>query len=336
MEPVRAAIIGFGNVGRAVVRESSRGYGPPIRFVAAASSRGAVVIRSRSDEEALLKLGEAGERLDRHPAFVEGLGGIDAVSESGAELAFIAIPPSYERGEPNESIVKALLEQGISVVTADKTVLARGFREAMELAAEHGAFLGFRATVAAGTPATDVARGIAGRPIRRVSAVLNATTNYILTLVEQGLGVSEAIKRAVDEQLAEPDPRVDTHGWDPAAKLAIFLSAAGVYRRLGEVTRIPLDTISAEEVREALSQGYRVKYLALADLERGELSVKPVRLPATSFLASISGIYNAIEVELENEVIRLSGPAGPAWRTARVMLTDAIEYTWFRKALQRQ
>ena len=127
---MRAAVIGFGNVGRAVVRESSRGYGPPIRFVAAASSRGAVVIRSRGDEEALLKLGEVGERLDSHPTFVEGLGAIDAVSESGAELAFIAIPPSYERGEPNESIVKALLEQGISVVTADKTVLARGIMEA--------------------------------------------------------------------------------------------------------------------------------------------------------------------------------------------------------------
>jgi homoserine dehydrogenase len=325
MSQVPAIVVGFGNVGRALVHELTSRPGLGIRIVAASSSRGSVLIRSRSDLEVLVGLAERGEKLEKHTSFTDGLDAVEAAKESGAALAFIALPPSYESGEPNETIYKSLADIGISIVTADKTVLARDFHGFMEYARSRGVGIGYRATVAAGTPAIDATRGLRGRSVEKIVAVLNATTNYILTLVERGYSYQEAIQKAIEAKLAEPDPRTDTHGWDPAAKLAILVSTLGAKVTVFDVRRTPLDKIPESRVSSARSRGFAVKYLAVADMISGDFRVEPSEVPVSSPLASVSGEYNAIEFHLERETITLMGPAGPAWRTARVMITDALE-----------
>ena len=321
---VKAVIIGFGNVGRALLLELLELR--EIRVVGLASSRGAVIIRNRGDLEEAVKLAKNKYKLDRHSSFKERVGAVELASETGAELAFIVIPPSYVSGEPNRSIYYGLLDNNVSIITADKTVLAREYTDIKSYARERSLFLGYRATVAAGTPVLDVARGLRGRSIERVRAVLNATTNYILSLIEQGLSFSEAVDKSIKEELAEPDPRIDTHGWDPAAKLVITVSELGYKVNLEEVERTPLETIGEDEVRKALREGYRVKYIAEAIIGDKKYVVKPLKIPLTSRLAGANGHINIVEFWLENERVVIEGPAGPAWRTAKVMVTDALEY----------
>ena len=157
-----AILVGFGNVGRHVAEELD-GLEGSVTVSGALSSRGGVVFRNRSEFKELLRLAEGGEKLDNHPSFVEGLTLKELINEASPDIAFITIPPNYRGGEPNRSIYYTLVREGISVIMADKTVLALEYRDFMKYAASKGVFVGFRATVAAGTPMTDVARGLRGR-----------------------------------------------------------------------------------------------------------------------------------------------------------------------------
>ncbi len=320
---MRIFIVGFGNVGREAARLVRAA--PCLELAGAADSRGAVVALNDASRRELARLAEAGERLSRHWDYAEGLDPVKASVESGADYAIIAIPPSYETGEPNRSIVLGLLDQGVGVGLADKTVPALFYDELVRRAEASGAPVGLRATVMAGTPATDVVKALAPRGVERIRGVLNATTNYILTMVEEGASFSEAVRRAVEYKLAEPDPTVDTHGLDAAAKLVILARLAGYKAEMGSVERVPLESVGEERVREARRRGARVKYVAVAEPASGVYRVAPMELPAGSPLASVDREYNAVEVGVEGATVALSGPTGPAWRTARVLVGEALE-----------
>lgn len=331
MKEVRTALLGFGNVGRELARALSRraeyiaeytGYKIALAFIA--TSKGYIEFggdwRERVLEYAMRY--EAGDR-----GFLRPLGDFwRIIDRLMPDIVLIAIPPSYGSGEPNISIYRGLIERGINVVTADKTGLALKYSELINDAKKKNVYIGYRATVMAGTPAIDVIRGIRGREIRVIRGVLNATTNYILSLVEKGLGYREAIGKAIEEKLAEPDPRIDVEGIDAAAKLAILANEAGLNTDLNKVIRRSLTEISEDDVRKARREGGAVKYVAYADIYIKELRVSPEILRPDDPLAHIAGNYNGLTIDLEGDRITLIGPAGPAWRTANVMITDLIEY----------
>ena len=324
---LKVFLFGFGNVGREVARILLEGYGRlPLELVGVASSRGVVRIEGPVDRGHLLRLAREGGRLDMHPGFKGDVDSIDAAVVAGSDLAFIALPPSYGSGEPNRMIVYSLLDSGVSLVTADKTVLALDYERVTGLAREKGLFLGYRATVAAGTPVLDAARMLRYRGVERVTAIVNATTNYILGLVEQGHSFEEAVREAIRVKLAEPDPTVDTHGWDSAAKLVITAGDLGYPVGLDRVERVPLESVGEDAVRRALGEGRRVKYVARADFREGVYRVEPMVVDAGSPLAMAEGEDNVAVFELEGSSVVVKGPAGPAWRTARVMVSEALEY----------
>lgn len=321
---MRAAIIGFGKVGREVVRQARR-MGVEIEFVGALSSRGGVIVRGPGDGAALEKLAEEGMGLSHHPSFTPGLSLKEVVEEARPDVAFVAIPPNYVSPEPNTRIYSELAALGVSAVTADKTALALDFWGTLNEFLGKGLRLGYRATVAAGVPVIDVAWALRWRGVDSFEAVLNATTNYIISLVGEGLSYGEAVERAVREGYAEPDPAIDTHGWDPAAKAAIIASILeGRSVGVKDVVREPLSEGLEDVVRRARAEGMVIRYVATYSRGKG-VSVRPVPLPRESLLATIPGTHNAVVFGLENERVMLSGPAGPAWRTARVMIGDALD-----------
>lgn len=328
---VGAVIIGFGNVGRELSRVLARRaeflkteMGVEIEVRGIAASRGYVTIGQDWRKE-ILDLASRYELGDK--GFLRSSGDpLELVDLTSPDLAFVAIPPSYTTGEPNLTIYRGLLKRGVSIITADKTGLALRYDELFGEARRRGIYIGYRATVMAGTPAIDVITGLVGREIRRIRGVLNATTNYILSLVEKGLSFDEAVSKAVAEKLAEPDPRIDTEGLDPSAKLAILVNSAGVKISMENIKRTPLTSVPENIVREAARSGRRVKYVAIADMERKTFSVSPEILDPEDPLSNISGNYNGLSIDIEGEKILLTGPAGPAWRTAGVMFTDLISY----------
>ena len=318
MPDVTVYILGFGKVGRELVKLILReGQSRGLILAAVSDSRGTLIAEGPADKALLLRLAEEGRRLSEHPSYVAGLVAPESIEAIGPGIVFSAIPPSYTTGEPNMSIYRALLEEGINLVTADKTPLALDYEGFLGLARENGAMVGYRATVAAGTPVIDVARALRFRGVGKVEAVLNATTTYVLDLVASGMSLEEAVEKSIMDGFAEPDPRIDLDGWDAAAKLAIILGELGRPTSLREITRKPFP--------QRLPAGMLYRQVAQADLEQGValVGLKPVE--PGSPLARARGERNVAVFGLEGTNIVVEGPAGPAWRTARVMYADALE-----------
>ena len=318
--PVRVFVLGFGKVGRWLVRLLLEEYRDRFHLLGVTSSKGTVLAEGPADRAVLARLAKGARSLSEHPSFIPGLLAPDSVLATRPNMVLVAIPPSYQTGEPNTSMYKSFIEAGIGIVTADKTVLALHFEEIVSLAAESGVPLGFRATVAAGTPVLDVASALRWRGVSRVRAVLNATTNYVLGLLERGLTLDDAVRRSIEAGLAEPDPSIDLEGWDAAAKLTILANVLGIPARLDEVERRPLS--------EALGRargGGRLKQVAYLDAEKGILRVSPEIVSPGDPLARAEGEGNVVVFGLEDDEIVVEGPAGPAWRTARVMIADALD-----------
>ncbi|MCE4622433.1 MAG: hypothetical protein F7B19_03855 [Desulfurococcales archaeon] len=332
---INVSLVGFGNVGRELLlRLVEVRKELDVNITSISSSRGSVIVAGPGDLAYAVKLAHEGRKLHEHEGFREGMGPVEASVVGDADLAMITMPPSYFSGEPNKSVYYGLIEEGISIITADKTVLALEGRRFLEYAAKAGVYVGYRATVAAGTPAIDAALGLRLRGVESIRAVLNASTNYILGFVEKGLSFEEAIRESIKAKLAEPDPSIDTHGWDPAAKLVILSNTLGADVKLDLIERTPVDSIGEDVVRNSLREGKRVKYIAYADFNEGVYRVRPEVIPRDDPLAMAEGEENVIVFTLEGTEIVLKGPAGPAWRTAKVMVTDILDYIRWRNLVE--
>ncbi len=325
MPDLKGILIGFGNVGRALIKELVS-VEHNLDIIGVFSSKGGVFVKEDEDLKTLLKLATLDIKLKNHVSFKENFTYQELLEKHEVDVAFVSIPPSYRTGEPNLKIYRNLAENNINVITADKTGLAISFKNLLEEYRRKNLFFGYRATVAAGIPAIDLMKGLKGRQVEKIVAVLNATTNYILALVEKGMSFEEAIKKSIKEKYAEPDPSVDTHGWDPAAKISILSGELGNHIPLEKVERTPLESVSEETIRKFFKEGKRVKYIATFDVTGEKAFVRPEVLDAKDVLAKTISTHNTIKVLLEDTEIVLSGPVGPAWRTAKVMVTDFLEY----------
>lgn len=336
---LRIALVGFGNVGKALAkalvvkanRLTRLGYEPCVIGILA--SRGGLV------EENCLSGNQLLELINRGLYASPGIKDIklSELISYNPDVAMVTIPPSYRSGEPNLSIYRELIRGGVSVIMADKTGLALAYQELTEEARARGVFLGFTATVMAGTPALPLLRGLRGRDVERIYGVLNATSNYVLTLVEGGLTISEAVKRAIEEKIAEPDPSIDLGGLDASAKATIIANVVGLAARLGDVKVESLLNLNEDYIRGAVNRGLRIKQVASVDLVNGVISVKPMEVPADSVLGSLSGNYNALIIKLSGgKEITLIGPTGPAEATAEVMLSDLLDYAEFKLTMGKR
>jgi homoserine dehydrogenase len=206
--------------------------------------------------------------------------------------------------EPARSLILAGLRAGKHVVSANKELIATLGRDLFAQAAESGVDLSFEAAVAGGVPIIKPLReSLAGERIRRVTGIVNGTTNYILTrMSEDGLEFAEALAEAERLGYSELDPTSDIEGFDPAAKISILASIAFNARVVaGDVYREGITGVSARDIAFGRALGYAVKLLAIAELVDGEIAVRvhPAMIPLTHPLASVRENLNAIFVEGE-------------------------------------
>lgn len=322
---VNVVLLGFGKVGKEVVKKL---YGDVkfkfLRLSSVFSSGGGVILKDNSDLENLLKLADMGEPLSSHPNFRD-ISFTEYISENPEGIAIFAIPPSYVTGEPNLSLYRSSIERGYHIVTADKTGLALRYGELINMAKSRGVKIKFTATVAAGTPVLSVARSLRFREINYIRGILNATSNYVLSLIERGKSWDEAINEAIAKGLAEPNPSIDINGVDAAAKLTILLNEMGHNLSMRDVKMVGLRVYNEDEIRNGLKEGLRLKQVVGYDAKGQEAFVRPVFVPVVSPLAFTEGHYNTVEFNLEGESIIVHGPAGPASRTAIVLLSDLLE-----------
>jgi homoserine dehydrogenase len=204
--------------------------------------------------------------------------------------------------EPARTLIVSALRAGKGVVTANKALLAEDGASLHKAALEGGADLYYEASTAGAIPILRPLReSLVGDDVSRVMGIVNGTTNYILTRMDElGMGFQEALDEATALGYAEADPTADVEGFDAAAKAAILAGLAFHTRvTAADVHREGISDVSAADVASARAMGSVVKLLAIAEREGDGVSVRvhPAMIPRTHPLASVREAYNAVFVE---------------------------------------
>lgn len=240
-----------------------------------------------------------------------------------------------------EKAVRAALERGLHVVTANKALLARHGVELAALAEKKGVLLNFEAAVAGGIPVIKALReSLTGNRISRVYGIMNGTCNYILTRMEkEGLAFEDCLREAQRLGYAEADPTFDIEGNDTAHKLAILTTLAfGTRIAADEIYLEGISNISIEDIEAAADLGYRIKLLGVAQqTESGiEQRVHPTMVPRDSVIAQVDGVTNAVAIESDilGELLMV-GPGAGGDATASAVLGDIADIAKSRPGEQR-
>ena len=194
------------------------------------------------------------------------------------------------------------LNQGKSVVTANKNMVAIHGRELFEAAEEGHADIFFEGSVGGGIPIIrPLKQCLAANRIQKIMGIINGTTNYILTeMTLEGKSFAHALEEARAKGYAEADPTADIEGLDAAYKLTILASIAFNSRiRLEDIYVEGISRITERDIAYAKELGYIVKLLAIAkEAKEGmEARVHPAFIPSGHPLASVNGVFNAIFVQ---------------------------------------
>jgi len=227
--------------------------------------------------------------------------------------------PAYE-------LIKDSLSRGRYVVTANKEVMAKHGPELLGLAAEKGVDVLYEASVGGGIPIiSPLKRDLSANEISSIRAIINGTTNYILTRMSRdGLDFAAALAQAQELGYAEADPTDDIDGHDAAYKLAILASLAFHTRvRPEDVHREGIGGLAARDFLYARELGYAIKLLAVARREDSAVQarVHPTLLPEDELLAKVDGALNAVQIEgdLTGRILFQGAGAGSLPTTSAVM-----------------
>jgi homoserine dehydrogenase len=238
--------------------------------------------------------------------------------------------------QPAFDFMRRSLEAGRYVVTASKEVMAKRGPELLSLAAKRGTDILYEASVGGGIPIiSPLKRDLSANDITSIRAIINGTTNYILTrMSREKMDFAEALKEAQDLGYAEPDPTNDIEGHDAAYKLAILASLA-FHTRISpdNVYREGITKLTARDLSYADQLGYAIKLLAIARRVNGDavqVRVHPALVPFEELLARMDGVNNAVQVDgdLTGRVLFQGAGAGSLPTTSAVM-ADVLDAARF-------
>lgn len=317
-KPIGVAVLGLGNVGSQVVRIIEQSAADlTARIGAPLVVRGIGVRRVAEDR---------GVPADLLTDNIEEL-----VSRDDVDIVVEVMGPV----EPARKAILAALEQGKSVVTANKALMAVSAGELAQAAESAHVDLYFEAAVAGAIPVIrPLTQSLAGDTVLRVAGIVNGTTNYILSEMDStGADYASALADASALGYAEADPTADVEGYDAAAKAAILASIAFHTRvTADDVYREGMTKVSAADFASARALGCTIKLLAICERlvddegrERVSARVYPALVPLEHPLASVNGAFNAVVVEAEaaGRLMFYGQGAGGA-PTASAVLGDVV------------
>lgn len=315
---IRVALLGCGTVGTEIVRllteqadDLAARVGAPVELAGIAVRR---ANKPRPGVPAELLTTDAAALVTRDDVdvVVEVIGGI----------------------EPTRDWLLSALRAGKSVVSANKALLAEHAGEMFAAADATGADLYFEAAVAGAIPLLRPLReSLAGDRITRVMGIVNGTTNFILSAMDEtGAGYAETLDEASRLGYAEADPTADVEGYDAASKAAILASIAFHTRvTAGQVHREGITSVTPADVAAARALGRTIKLLAICertatdDGESVAVRVHPAMIPRSHPLAGVGGAFNAVFVEADaaGQLMFYGQGAGGA-PTASAVLGDLV------------
>ena len=311
---LQIGLLGSGTVGTGVVRVLRENHEEITKRVGCRLEIKSVLVRD----------------LKKHRPYLEGLKLTDNAEDILDDPEISIVVEVMGGIHPAKEYMVRAMENGKSVVTANKDVIAQFGAEMFSVAEAHHVDFRFEASVGGGIPIiTPLKECLTANRITEILGIVNGTTNYMLTkMSEEGMEYDDVLKEAQQKGYAEANPSADVDGLDAARKAAILSSIAFN-------TRISLDDVSVEgitkitpsDIRYARNLGYEVKLLAIGKENDEGINVRvhPVFLPKSHPLASVSGVYNAIFVR-GNAIgeAMFYGPGAGSLPTASAVVSDIM------------
>ncbi len=294
----KLAFIGFGTVGQGLTEILLEKKDMLTKFfnfhwtVVAISDimKGSVYDENGLDMKKILELVKAKKKLDEYPSGVKGMNSIDTITKTCADTIIEVTFTDVKTGEPALTHIKTALNSGKNVISTNKGPVVKQAVDLLKLANSKNVSYGFEGVVLSGTPAINLAKfTLAGNNITGFKGILNGTTNYILTRMEEGMSYDDALKKAQMLGYAEADPTGDVEGLDALGKVVILTNVVlGKKITWQDVERKGITDITKKDIDKAKSEGKRWKLIGSAEVQPdGSVKAKvwPQKLPLTDPLA---------------------------------------------------
>ncbi len=302
---INFAFIGFGHVGRAFARLLvdrrkwfSKEYGIEWKITGIATrNHGTAIDHEGLPVRKILGSWKRHSNLDNFHNGPACDSTTDFIRQCGADVLFEMSVLDLS-GEPAATYIQEALGAGLHVITSNKGPVATHFRQLTSLARLRGVRFLYEGTVMDGAPVFNMLRQtMPATRIRSLRGILNSTTNYILTQMEQGTSFESALEYAKSVGLAEADPNLDLDGWDPAVKLSILIQALmGGRVKPKDIEREGISEESGRIVRAAVRRDRRLRLVARAYRQGGRVigKIELQELEIFDPLAAIRGLSNIL------------------------------------------
>jgi len=335
---MRLLFVGFGTVGQGLAelllekeKFLAENYGFEFNIVGIADKiMGSLFFPEGLDLEKALKMAKEERSLAGYPGGKYKKDALSLIKEADADVMLEATYTDIKTGEPATSYIRAALERGMHVTTTNKGPLALYYRELADLAIKKGVQFLFEGTVMSGTPILNLLREtLAGSNITEIKGILNGTTNYILTRMEEGFSYEDALNKAQELGYAEAVPDADVQGWDALAKVTIL--ARVIFNGKGNPFDYPCEgitKITAGAITDAKDRGKRFKLIGKVWREGSDVkaSVNPEEVDMSHPLGGIMGATNAMTITTDTlGEVTIVGPGAGRTETGYSLLIDILK-----------
>jgi len=334
----KIAFIGFGTVGQGLTEillekkdMLEKKYNFHYKIVAISDiMKGSVYDETGLDMAKILDMVKNGKKLEKYPTGIKGLDSLATITETNADTIVEVTYTDIKTGEPALTHIKTALNSGKNVVSTNKGPVVKQASELLHLASSNQVHYGFEGVVLAGTPALNFARyTLAGNIITGFKGILNGTTNYILTRMEEGMSYDDALKKAQQLGYAEADPTGDVEGLDALGKVVILTNVVlGKNLSWNDVQRKGITQITDADVKKAKSEGKRWKLIGSAEIQSdGSVKAKvwPEKVPLSDPLAGVSEAINALTFYTDElGPVTIVGPGAGRRETGFSLLIDLL------------
>lgn len=337
MTHYRIALLGFGNVGQAFARLLQRKKEKLLEEYQLSFSVTGIATRQHGmaiDPQGIdilraLQLTAEGGDLGECSRYAGVSDPFEFIRTCEAQVLFENIPVNYTNGQPAVDYLRAALQAGMHVITANKGPVVHAYHELTQLAKIVGRKFYFESAVMDGAPIFSLFReSLPAAELHGFSGILNSTTNLVLTRMEAGDSFEDAIAYAQSIGIAETDPSGDVDGWDAAVKVAALVTVLmGIPLKPAQVKRTGIRHLTREDIRLATRQGKRWKLVCTAKRHGNEVDaqVSPALVGADSPLYGVNGTSSIVtfETDVLPQLSIVEGNPGPE-TTAYGLLADFI------------
>lgn len=336
----KVALIGFGGVGHGLVdilqnrndrlRES---LGTDFQVVSISDlKKGAIHHPDGLDIEKVQEVMKQSGNLEDYPdqdGLIKGWDSLTTIRNTNADTVVEITFTDVKTGQPAIDHCMTAFKHGKNVVMSNKGPVAIAHEELTKVAKENNVRWGYEGTVMSGTPALRMPLvSLAGNEIKEIRGILNGTTNYMLTQMEEGMSYEDALEKAQELGYAEADPTSDVEGYDALYKVVILANVVmGVPLKKEDVECEGMSSITLEDIEEAKKENKKWKLLGIVKKEGNQVtaSVKPEKVAEDDPLAGVVGATNAITYDCDmSGPITLMGAGAGLTETGYSLLIDLI------------